>query len=692
MIYKYCSLAVILTLVLSLMGCHTNTSPLEIAPVFSDHMVLQQNSTVALWGSAAPNEKIEIEGSWGSRVSTTATAAGQWNAQLETPVYGGPYTLQLASKTKTIQFKDVMIGEVWLASGQSNMEWTMNKRLNNQKEEIAAANYPNIRMFWVPKDLNGEMINKEAWTVASPETIEKFSAVGYFFARKLNQELGIPIGIINSSWGGTRVEAWMSLDLLASLDITQEAVQDLYKAGGYDGLKNKLKRYNDSIRSINQKLLQGAAPLFPEQPNDPSEWESLHLGDETFHHVNYDDTTWSTAEVVLQPDLLPSESSLSLEQFVGENKFASNGVMWFRKRFTVTNPDAEYTLRFEGGIDDGDQTYINGILVGNTWNCCTGRTYTLPEGLLNEGENLLAIRVTDTGGMGGFYGNIFLGENGEESILSQGTWKYRHQAFYIPPYLYEHAFSSSDLQTNGTHLEASLTSGQHLNDPNAYSILFEKMLSPVMPYTIKGALWYQGESNVGNHQEYTALFSSMIKDWRAQWNADFPFYFAQIAPYRYTDAANSQALRDAQRKSLSTPKTGMVVTLDIGEKEDIHPANKQDVGLRFALLALRNDYGKTDLVASGPLYKSHQTLGTTIEILFEETGSGLVGKNNLNGFEVAGADGVFVKANAKITDNKVRVTSPSISNPVHVRYGWSNYFDATLFNQEGLPASSFNTF
>ena len=312
-------------------------------------------------------------------------------------------------------------------------------------------------------------------------------------------------------------------------------------------------------------------------------------------------------------------------------------------------------------------------------------------GILKKEGNVMAIRVVDITSVGGFRGSIFLNSDNEKQRLDQGTWKQKHHAFYLYPSLQLHNLSTNELIAKEEALKANLKTGLNLNNPNNYSILFEKMLTPVMPYGIRGALWYQGESNVNNFQDYQELFSEMIRDWRSSWDYEFPFYFVQIAPYIYSDSEQSYALRDAQRKSLSTPKTGMAITLDIGEEYDIHPANKLDVGLRLARLALHNDYGKKEIVPSGPLYRDHKILSNFIEIEFDDIGSGLFSKNGLKGFEIAGDDGKFVPGKAKIIGNTVLVSSSTVKTPKRVRYGWSNYFEATLFNKEGLPASSFQT-
>jgi sialate O-acetylesterase len=254
-----------------------------------------------------------------------------------------------------------------------------------------------------------------------------------------------------------------------------------------------------------------------------------------------------------------------------------------------------------------------------------------------------------------------------------------------------HNYDEDDLQKKIINSEENFLKPLNLNDPNEYSILYHKMLKPTIPFGIKGVIWYQGESNVGNYKDYKVLLDGMISDWRSHWNYDFSFYFAQIAPYIYSRKENSQGLRDAQRKVLNiTPKTGMAILLDIGEENDIHPHNKQDVGKRLALLALKRDYG-FDLVDSGPLYSNHEVKNRYIEVDFNHIGSGLIVKDKLDGFEIAGHDGVFYPAIAQIKNNKVQLNSPNVKKPINVRYGWKNYFEATLFNKEGLPASSFSS-
>ncbi|MEK9612350.1 MAG: sialate O-acetylesterase [Flavobacteriaceae bacterium] len=673
----------LIVLFFSLLSCQTEESLLEVAPVFSDHMVLQQESEVPIWGSGTPGLWVEIKSGWGKETKVEVNEKGQWQAILETPSYGGPFELVVSCSQQQVVFKEVLIGEVWLASGQSNMEWPMRARIKNQKEEIQNANYPKIRMFTVPRNLNGTNINSAEWKITSPENAKDFSAVAYFFARELNQKLTIPVGIINTSWGGTRVEAWTSIEKLASLAPSQDEAEAIVTMGGMDALQAQKKKENEKRTQANEKYLNIKSISIPESIES---WNALEVNDTDFSSPEFDDSSWKTHQASgVEKDFI------TFETFFEKGSLAEDGVLWFRKSFDLDNPEANFTFKVKGGIDDFDYTYINGILIGNTLACCMDRSYIIPEGLLKEKNNILAIRVLDTGGEGGFRGSVHLESETEKLQLDQGLWRFKHHAFYLNTSIQQHGLTYEKLIQEEPNLKKQIQKGESINNPNFYSILFNTMIQPVMPYGIKGFLWYQGESNVSNHQEYQTLFSGMITDWRAGWGKDLPFYFVQIAPFKYTLEANSQALRDAQRKTLSLEKTGMAITLDIGEENDIHPSNKQDVGYRLAQLALSNDYNQSEVVASGPLYKKQRVHTDYIDLYFDFVGSGLVAKGDLEGFEIAAEDGSFFPAQAEIVGDKIRVSSKKVKDPQRVRYGWENYFEATLFNKEGLPASSFET-
>ena len=358
----------------------------------------------------------------------------------------------------------------------------------------------------------------------------------------------------------------------------------------------------------------------------------------------------------------------------------------------ISDPTKDYVLHVKKGIDDGDQTYFNGELIGNTFNWSEERNYNIPKEIIQKGENLLSFRISDLGGGGGFNSDVeILGENSIIKVPFEG-FKFKHHSFITNRFnITVHNHTTDELKSLDKQIRDDILQGLPLNSPNGFSAMYECMLLPVVPYGIKGVLWYQGESNVNNFHEYTNLFSGMIEDWRSAWSSDLPFYFAQIAPYIYDKSQSSQGLRDAQRKTLDRVKnTGMAVLLDIGEENDIHPENKKDVGERLALHALKNQYN-LNLVANGPLYKNHVRKGFRIEISFDHIADGLVSNGKLTGFEVAGKDSIFYPALAKISNNKVVVSSNMVISPVHVRYGWKNWFEAKLFNSEGLPASSFSS-
>ena len=674
---------------------------LSLPSVFSNHMVLQQKANVSIWGNSIADHPVEIKGSWGSNVITIANSKGEWEALLETPSFGGPFELSIRSNEQNIVFSDVMIGEVWLASGQSNMEWNINQseggRGIDNKNEYLSANYSEIRMFNIPQDLSGKYLNDVKWLIINPENIEKsvkggvnngISATAFFFAVKLYTKLNIPIGIINSSWGGTRVEAWTSHKKLKEL---MPNLLNIGKRHQFFNNKSKLISYNDSIAKLNNEMFGIKTVLIPDYDNmGIRDWAELDLNDREFSKKSFDDSSWD----FWLPKSISKEqkNSGSFESKLDENnQIISDGVIWFRAKINIENIESEYSLIINNGIDDLDLTYFNGQLIGDTIGWDKARNYKIPKEILEKGENSIAIRVYDGGGPGGINGIVEVKNSLTSQTIPFNSFKFKHQAFITNKKLWIHNYSLEDLIKNSSILQKNIQREIIFNDSNEYGILFERMIFPILSYNIKGAIWYQGEANVSNYDEYQESFSGMIDDWRENWGYDFPFYYAQIAPFRYSKNEFSHQLRDAQRKVLeSTSKTGMAILSDVGEENDIHPRNKKDVGERLALLALKNDYG-FDIVSSGPLYQSHQNFDKYIEVDFKSKGSGLSAKENLSGFEIASENGIFHQASAKITNDKVRVFSKNVNNPIQVRYGWKNWFKGTLFNKEGLPASSFNS-
>jgi sialate O-acetylesterase len=626
-------------------------------PLFADHAVLQQGTNLPIWGTADPGEAVTVEIA-GVSASTTAGADGRWSVRLAPLKAGGPHTLTISGKNKII-LSDVLVGEVWIAGGQSNMERQLGLRAGQQpiddwEKEVAAATHPQIRQFGVAqeKSLTPLPAVKGAWVVCSPDTVKDFTAVGYFFGRDLERARHVPVGIIHSSWGGTPAEAWTSEAGLRALpdfaDVGAE-IKTLIAdpAAARRGYEAKLETWfaaNDA-GSVPGKLW--SAPAL-----DAGAWKTMALP-----------TLWEDAG---EPDL--------------------NGVVWFRKTFDLpagAGGAAELQL---GMVDDIDTTWVNGVKVGATVGYDVVRKYAVPAGLLKPGRNVVAVRVLDTGGGGGIWGEeklqlVFKAKPaagglqtaslgaaaGPQPIPLGGPWQYRI----------------------GMNLQgAPQPPSGVIGDVNTPTILWNAMTAPLVPYAIRGVIWYQGEANVQRAQQYRTLFPALIADWRRAWGQDFPFLFVQIAPH---DDMTPE-LRDAQLATwLHTPKTAMAVTIDVGDAKDIHPPHKQAVGARLALAARALAYGEK-LEYAGPVFEAIKVKGAKATLTFSHLGGGLVAKGGpLKGFTVAGADGAFHPARAEIRGKTVVVTSDGVAQPVAVRYGWANVPDGNLFNKTGLPASPFRT-
>jgi len=648
-------------------NCQEEVKPeanLSLEPIFSDHMVLQQSTNAAIFGTSTPEIRVSVNGSWGNSATTYSDQNGHWNVKITTPKAGGPYELKVETRDTTAVFNDVLIGEVWLASGQSNMEMPLTgylptEPIDNYQQEIDSAIYNKIRMLTVRRNMSPFPVESMQgnWLVCHPDTAATFSATAYFFARRIHKEFNVPVGIIHSSWGGTVAEAWASEEGLADFPQFQEVVQE------YQQQSSGAQEWLSQFGKINI-------------PHDLESFESLDFEDSQIAAPEFDDSSWSNCDLPLDQvttDVLLPGSDISQ---------ALHGIFWFRKTFDLQDVPNNMALSI-GPIDDADVTYINGIKVGATWDWQQNREYFIPEGVLKQGQNVLAIRHYDAGWGSNLGGPIHLSNSSGDSISLEGSWKGRLYADIFLDSLVKYDLEKNDALVN----RPIIPSGSPNELPSS---LFNGMLQPLIPYSIKGAIWYQGESNVGRAEEYKKLFPSMIADWRKQWGYEFPFYFVQIAPFDYGNSL-SPALRDAQRYSLQTPKTGMAITMDIGHPESIHPGNKQDVGNRLALLALANEYD-VKLIPSGPLFTSKMPYQNTLMLDFEHSGDGLLaGPSGLKNFEVAGEDGIWHEAEARIINGKVIVSSANVSEPLHVRYGWKDHVEASLFNSVGLPASSFSS-
>ncbi len=618
---------------------------IRLPKILGDNMVLQRNKPITIWGWADANEKISIQFNKQTK-STKADKAGKWIVVLSPEVAGGPFQLIVKGKN-TITLSNILIGEVWVCSGQSNMEWHL-RNSNNAEEEIKNATFPSIRHFEVTKSVSTkpeEDVKGGTWNICSPETAGNFTAVGYFFARELYQKLNIPIGLIHTSWGGTHSETWTSYEAFAQNSEFKNMIATMPKVDLEDLSKQK--------QEVMLKKLTEMGINLPAK--DVERWSR---GD-------YNDNAWKTMS------LPNSWESQGLADF--------DGVVWFRKAITISAADAgkEATLEL-AKIDDSDESFVNGVSVGsvkNRWD--DNRKYKIPSGILKEGRNVIAVRVEDTGGGGGLYGeakDMKLTTASNVTITLVGNWLF--------------------------NIESALNGNTSVG-PNDYpTLLFNAMLNPITNYGIKGAIWYQGESNAERAYQYRTAFPLMIQDWRNHFKqADFPFYFVQLANFNSNNGttehgSNWAELREAQTSTLSLPNTGMAVTTDIGNPTDIHPRNKQDVGKRLAAVALNKVYQQNN-VYSGPMYKSMKVEGNNVRLSFNETGSGLMVKDKygyVKGFEVAGEDKKFKYAKAWIDGNDIVVSADGISKPTSVRYAWAdNPEDANLFNKEGFPASPFRT-
>ena len=648
------------------LSCTNVSHKLQLSSLFSDNMVLQRKTLVNIWGMGIPYKKIEIIPEWGEKVNLNCNPDGSWNGQLETPEAGGPYFIDITSNKDTVKINNVLIGEVWLASGQSNMEMNLkgypNEPILNSESEILNANYPNIRMFTVKKSISIEPLDtlNGEWVQTSSNSVKDFSATAYFFAREIHEKLNIPIGIIHSSWGGSPAESWTSQKKLEELGLFSETLNGIEASSPEEIIKLWFKQFK-SKNIPNQK-----------NPEDllKNEYEQLDFLDNDFIEFKFNDLSWKTATLPGRFDNLIST------QF--------DGAVWFRKEVIINDITSDYTLNI-GYIDDMDKTYVNGHYVGGlsgygVWN--QRREFLIQKSLLKKGKNIIAIRAIDTGGPGFFQGPMNLSNSQDEVISIEGNWKYKPIAE-----IYEKKFYIYNKETSISKRPDFIK----LN-PFLPKVLFNSMINPLIPFSIKGALWYQGESHVGRHEEYSILFPGLIEDWRSRWGMEFPFYYVQIAPFRYTEDPSknvSQKLRESQRNSLKTSKTGMVVTLDIGNNTNIHPANKQDVGKRLARLALTNDYN-SGLNPLGPILKSVERLNNSVKLNYDHVADGLLHlKGKVNQFKIAGSDNQFFEGIVLINKDNILISSDFIKNPKYVSYAWSDTPEATLFNSDGFPASSF---
>lgn len=621
---------------------------IRLPKLISDNMVLQRDQPIKIWGWASPKEKITLVLNKKNFKTTTATD-GKWEIQL--PPQSASSGLEIALKgTNEITLKNIAFGDVWLCSGQSNMVLPMERIKEKYPEDIAAANYPDIRNFFVqtltnlsaPKDdfPQGE------WKTANPKDVLTFGGTTYFFAREIYEKYKVPIGIINSSVGGTPIEAWISEGGYQDFRDIQQVIQ-----------KNKDTTY---VNSFNRRLV-GVAQIRP-QVRDLgliAHWES----------TDYQPKGWRNFDI---PGFWEDQGLKDL-----------NGVVWFRREVEVPQSWLGKPIKlYMGRIVDADEMYVNGKKIGNVTYQYPPRRYEIPGDLLKAGKNTFVIRVTNTAGKGGFVPDktYFMTANGEEIDL-KGTWQYKIGEVYQP--------------TNYSGF-----GGGGLVRQNQPTALYNAMIAPMLPMKVKGFLWYQGESNTGSPERYDAFMPALINDWRKLWDdPNLPFLVVQLANFQdinYTPTESNWArLREAQNKALTLPNTAVTVTVDLGEWNDIHPLNKKDIGKRLALSARNLAYGEKSLVHSGPTLKSQTIENDKITLTFDNVAEGITSKDGeeLRWFSIADYDEKFVWAKTKIIDkDKIEVWNELVKSPKYVRYAWQdNPEGVNFYNSEDLPASPFRT-
>jgi len=620
---------------------------IRLPRLVSDGMVLQRGDSVKIWGWADPEEKVTINFNDKTYNAITGTD-GKWAVMLSELKTGGPYSMEITGSNRII-LKDILIGEVWVCSGQSNMDLPIARVEERYADVIANSNNPAIRRFFVSKryDFNTPQGDLESgsWESANPETIRRFTATGYFFAKELYEKYKVPIGLVHASVGGSPAEAWLSEDALKEFPTHLETAGKFKDSDYLKQIADKDKVVSDAWYSLLQQkdngLAEGQKPWF-----DPT----------------YDASEWAT---------------MNVPGYWADGPLGNvNGVVWFRKEIDVpasmTDKPARLLL---GRVVDSDRTYVNGKFVGSVSYQYPPRKYDLPENLLKAGKNIVVVRVVNNAGRGGFLlDKPYQLTVGDRTIDLKGPWQYKLAATMEP-------------LPGKTFIE-----WQPMG-------LYNGMIAPLLNYTIKGIIWYQGESNTGRPREYQKLFPALIADWRREWGrGDFPFLYVQLANYMQVKDQPSESnwaeLREAQLKTLAIPNTAMAVAIDIGEWNDVHPLNKEDIGKRLALGAQKVAYGDETIVYSGPIYQSMKTEENKITLTFSHIGSGLTAKDGgeLKYFAIAGADKKFVWAKAKIQGDTVIVWNDDIANPVAVRYAWAdNPEGANLYNKEGLPASPFRT-
>jgi len=620
------ALAAFALLILSLSA----TAEIQPAKIFSDHMVLQRDQQVSIWGGAMVNTRITLTLD-GNEYSARSDENGRWRITIPAHKAGGPYALHLRGDGEHT-IRDVYFGDVWLAGGQSNMEWKLSWGINDSHRIIAQADYPLIRFFDVPSEIAASpqaQLTGGEWKKTTPENAAQFSAVAYLFAQRNHLEKNVAVGIIDNNWGGTPAEAWMSRGALAQLPAYRERTEALYQTD-----TDWPARFARNQRNAEEKYRRLG-----------SKQDALKAG---AYRFDYATTSWREQN-------LPAEFE---------------HLAWLRHEFDLDEIPSKAVLEL-GDLQQEAFVWINEHLLAEEDSQNQGAYYEIPAKLLKKGRNLIALRVGNSWHNKPYVGRadqLWLHLGDRKLDLSNG-WQYSNQV--EPPI------------------------PEHIRYEHKPTFLYNSMIHPIRGYGMRGVIWYQGEGNVGEAAHYHDLFSALIKDWRRQWQQDFPFLFVQLAAF--LEPKNPQPdsswalLRDMQRRTLSLPKTGMATAIDIGDVYDIHPRNKQDVAARLWGEAKRISYGD-EILSRGPTYQSHQIKNGEVVIHFAHTGKGLQLKKgeSVEGFILADSEGNYLPAQAEIRGNTVAVWHDAITHPAALKYAWADYPQVNLYNSENLPALPFS--
>ncbi|MDD4113741.1 MAG: sialate O-acetylesterase [Herbinix sp.] len=621
---------------------NSNSSKIWLSPLISDGMVLQRGSMVKIWGKGTVAKELKLT-FLGKEYNTLVREDGSWVVELNELKPGGPHDIVIYHDDEERRISDILVGDVWVLAGQSNMQIPISRTLDLFEEEVKGANNNKIRQFTVPMiyDFHEPIdeLSDGSWVPVTPESVYNFSAIGYFFSKKIYDKYQVPIGLLWTAIGGTPAEAWISEGSLMSFDRFNE-ILSMCKDDSYvqDTINNENEYNNNWYHELHE--------------------EDEGLKDKPWYDHECNDNDWRDIQ-------LPTS-------FRGTELEPIRGSVWFRKDIIIP----EYLAGKEGKlvlgtVIDADDTYINGVQIGSTGYLYPPRRYKIPVGLLKAGKNTITVRAVMTQNIGGFVTDMpYFIKVEEEQIPISGAWKYKIGAIIKP-------------QAPTTFFQYKPTG------------VYNGMIYPLRNYSITGVLWYQGEANTGNPYDYKDLFEAVINDWRKLWNREkLPFYYVQIAnycPWRLEPEVSGCAhVREAQRQIMKLPNTGMAVIIDVGMYNDLHPWDKKSVANRLALWALNDVYGENH-VCSGPIYNHMTVEDNKAKLYFDYIGSGLTLKGDkLETFEICGEDGAFYAAEAVIEEDSIIVSCKKILKPQRVRYAWADNPDkANLYNKEGLPASPF---